>query len=319
MEGVSLYDKYNSEHNKQHMYKLITNIINNTYKIDISKNSTYNQFFDINFKNTFKIIESEDIKDFNKHLLETQIDYYKRFISKQSNIDYNNDKLNDNIDKSNDINKSNDIDKSNDINKSNGDLIIYSLKRIINLQNSSRYNYNYKNELINNCQIEKIIIPIEDNSLFMSPILLINIDNNTIELHIRGTIKLGLREYGIYTPFYEKPFNLKSNKTKIQLKNQLYNFNNKCDIFKIKEYNNNKIIIEVGENFEEFKEGDYIRIYNFDKIELNDDKFLHNQYKLKYINQDNNNLELKIIKDIPIKSGLYIMNISLQHSIHLTY
>ena len=77
---MSLYDKYHSQHNKTYMYNLITDIIKKDHRIDMSSNETYNHFFETNFLNTFQTIVSEDLKDFNKHLLDTQINYYKDFI-----------------------------------------------------------------------------------------------------------------------------------------------------------------------------------------------------------------------------------------------
>ena len=65
------------------MYNLITNLIKKEHSSDMSGNQTYNQFFETNFVNTFKDVITEDIKDLNKHLLDTQINYYSEFLSKQ--------------------------------------------------------------------------------------------------------------------------------------------------------------------------------------------------------------------------------------------
>ena len=89
MDTVSLYDKYHSEHNKKYMYNLITNLLQKEYSVDMSSNSMYNQFFETNFMNTFKDVETEEIKDLNKHLLDTQLDYYQNFISKNTSSETN--------------------------------------------------------------------------------------------------------------------------------------------------------------------------------------------------------------------------------------
>jgi len=65
---TSLYDKYYSEHNRTYMYKLINDMILKDYKVNISNNETYNQFFQTNFINTFKAVNTEDIKDADRVL-----------------------------------------------------------------------------------------------------------------------------------------------------------------------------------------------------------------------------------------------------------
>ena len=51
MDTVSLYDKYHSQHNKTYMYDLLANLLKDEYSVDVSKNQTYNQFFETNFIN----------------------------------------------------------------------------------------------------------------------------------------------------------------------------------------------------------------------------------------------------------------------------
>ena len=47
-------------------------------------------------------------------------------------------------------------------------IIIHSIQRNINLQNSSRHNFRIKNPMKQkNISIDKVIIPIEDTQLFM--------------------------------------------------------------------------------------------------------------------------------------------------------
>ncbi len=284
---MSLYDKYHSQHNKNYMYNLITNMIKSDFSIDVSSNNIYNKYFETNFINTFNVVETEDIKDLNKHLLDTQIDYYKNFISNSSNLEQ--------------------IKKNNEENT-----IIYSLQRIINFQQSNRYSYRIQNKINNECQIEKVILPIEDNYLFANPILIISIDTTHIELHLRGTMKLG-REYGIYTPFYETTFPLQNEKIKITLNNQLSNERKGCDVYKIDSYDNGTIGITCDKG--EFMIGDYIRVCNFENIVIDDTNCLYQQYKIIDITDKSISIETGPI----IKEGLYIMNVSLQNSIHLIY
>ena len=301
METVSLYDKYHSLHNKKYMYNLITNLIQKEKSVDMSENFTYNQFFETNFINTFKDVETEDLKDLNKHLLDTQIDYYNQFISKQSEL-IKTDKV---------IELNEDDEEEEEEYKHS---ILHSLRRIINLQNSSRFNYRISNELKGKtCQVEKVILPIEDTTLFMCPVVILCLDTKYIDLHLRGTMKLGHRDYGLYTPFYETTFQLDSEKLRIQFKNQLLNLKKGCDVYKIESYEEGAITLTYDKG--EFLEGDYIRICNFEGIELDDESCLKDQYKIKEVKDNKLIIDTKDV----IKEGFYVMNLSVQHSIHLSY
>jgi hypothetical protein len=300
METVSLYDKYHSEHNKNYMYNLITQCIQKNNNVNMSTNTTYNQFFETNFTNTFQKVDTEDLKDLNKHLLDTQVDYYNQFISKQNII------TNEPIKVTNDVKETKDIQEDN--------LLLHSLHRIINLQQSSRFSYRVVNKIEGKeCQLEKIILPIEDNFLFANPILTLSVDNTRIDLHLRGTMKLGTRDYGLYTPFYESTFTLTSDKVQISLNSQLSTTKKSCDVYKIE--SNDKGYLQMSYTNGEFLVGDYVRICNFENIELDDHSCLKEQYKVSEVTENG----IRIEGNSTVKHGLYVMNISLQHSIHVSY
>jgi len=302
METVSLYDKYHSLHNKRYMYNLIVGLIQKDKSINMSDNSTYNQFFETNFINTFKAVETENLEDLNKHLLDTQLNYYDQFISKQRETKVNKE-INNIVEE---------VTVEQDTIEQH--TIIHSLRRIINLQNSSRFNYRINNEFQGKeCQIEKVILPIEDTALFMSPVLIICLETTYIDLHLRGTMKLGHRDYGVYTPFYESGFQLNSEKPRIQFNNQLLNIKKDCDVYKIEAYEEGSITLTYNKG--EFLENDYIRVCNFEGIELDDDSCLKDQYKVLEIKDNKLIIDTKDV----IKEGLYVMNLSIQHSIHLSY
>jgi hypothetical protein len=298
MDTVSLYDKYHSQHNKSHMFNLITKFIQDDYSEDMSTNRVYNQFFETNFKNTFQKVDTEDLKDLNKSLLTTQIDYYNNFISKNETLTSTSDNQVDDM-----------VDETNE-----GHMIIHSIQRIIHLKHSNRFSYKMNNhQQHSSCVLEKVILPIEDNYLFANPLLIIAFDNYSIQLHLRGTMTLGAREYGIYSPFYESTFNLALGKIHISLNNQLSTHYKECDVYKINSYQTG--ILEVDYESGEFKKGDYIRICNFENIDLDDGTCLNEQYKVTKV-VDNT---LYINTDTVLYVGLYVMNISLQHSIHISY
>jgi len=288
----SLYDKYHSDHNRNYMYSLIKNIIFKEHKLDVSLNETYNHFFQTNFINTFKTVDTEDIKDLNNHLLNTQLDYFQDFILKESTL-------------------TSDTTETSET----ADFTIHSFQRNINLQNSSRHNFRIQNPCKQKLfQVEKVILPIEDTPLFLNPILTLSLDTTYLELHLRGTIQLRDRDYGVYTPFYEKPLLLTSDVCRIQFKNQLLTTKKGCDVFKIIETNKKKISLSCPS--EEFKEGDYIRICNFKTIDLEDETPLQQQYKVIAISNNEDTIELKVNEELSDCKDLYVMNMSLQNTIH---
>ena len=305
---MSLYDKYHSQHNKTYMYDLITNMIKDTYQIDVSNDDTYKTFYETNFLNSFKVVDTEELSDINKHLLDTQVDYYKQFLSRRPT---NKEPL---------LEQTTETETEQISEQVSSHIIVYSLQRIINFQQSNRFSYKIHQQTLLNkvCQVEKVILPIEDNYLFSCPIIILSLDTKYIELHLRGTMKIGQREYGIYTPFYESTFKLSSNKIKISLNNQLSTDYKGCDVYKIESYDNDEpstnVEIQVTFDKDEFMIGDYIRISNFKNIDIEDPTCLKNQYKI--VNVDTNKLVIET--DTIIKEGLYVMNLSLQHSIHLS-
>jgi len=287
---TSLYDKYYSEHNRTYMYKLINDMILKDYKVNVSNNETYNQFFKTNFINTFNAVNTEDIKDLNNHLLTTQLEYFHNFILKQNELTK--------------VEESETID----------DFIVYSLKRKINLKLSSRHNFRITLPT-KVFQIDKIIIPIEESELFMNPILFVTIDKVSVELHLRGTIKLQNREYGIYSPFYEKNILVTEDIVRIQFRNQIFNVNDSCDVYKIVNNTDNKIV--VNSKLSEFKEGDYIRIYNYENKEGIETSILKKQNRIISVHKKDDNIDLELEDNLSDVKDLYIMNLSLQNTIHL--
>jgi hypothetical protein len=276
------------------MYKLINDMILKDYQVNVSDNETYNQFFQTNFINTFNAVNTEDIKDLNNHLLTTQMKYFQNFILKHTTLT-----------KVEDPGEQEESDN----------YIVYSLKRKINLKLSSRHNFRITLPVNKVFQIDKIIIPIEDSGLFMNPILLVTIDKTTIELHLRGTIKLHNREHGIYSPFYDKNIMVNDNIVRIQFRNQLYNTRDDCDVYKIIDNTDNKIIVKC--EFEEFKEGDYIRINNYESKEGIYNSLLKKQYRILSVHKQDDSTELEIETNLSDVKDLYIMNLSLQNTIHL--
>ena len=116
--------------------------------------------------------------------------------------------------------------------------------------------------------------------------------------------------------FYETILRLNSDICRIQFKNQLHNVRRNCDVYKIKSCEEDEITL-ISTDKNEFKIGDYIRICNFENVELEDETCLKEQYKVEeIINQDN--LRLKLNKKTTSIENLYVMNISLQNTIYFS-
>ena len=176
------------------MYELTKDLLYKEHKIDVTLNKHYNDFFEVNFRETFRKIDTEDIKDLNKHLLDTQISFFndnvlprQRKIEPVSNVKDNTDNT----------------EKTEETEPDDNNIIIESLKRVIHLTDSSRFNYKMNQNLDNTqVSVEKVIMPIESNPLFAGPFLMMSLNDVQVNLHLRGTIQMSKREFGIYSPYH---------------------------------------------------------------------------------------------------------------------
>ena len=161
---------------------------------------------------------------------------------------------------------------------------ISSLDRLNN--NSSRYNYKidlkYNNIIFNNNNLDKLILPIEDNYIFSSPIINMKINELNVSLKLDETIENNTRKYGVYYP-------IDNNNIKI-------NFNNNINIH----------ITDISETVHSV-----IDILNINKIVINDDYIvLHNKYiiteylindYIKLTDFENNIIDMKSVLSYPLK------------------
>ena len=161
---------------------------------------------------------------------------------------------------------------------------ISSLDRLNN--NSSRYNYKidlkYNNINFNNNKLDKLILPIEDNYIFSSPIINMKINELNVSLKLDETIENNTRKYGVYYP-------IDNNNIKI-------NFNNNINIH----------ITDISETVHSV-----IDILNINKIVINDDYIvLHNKYiiteylindYIKLTDFENNIIDMKSVLSYPLK------------------
>ena len=75
---MSLYDKYHSDMNMDYMYNMLSQIIKKDINVDISNNNEYKKIFIENAKNIFKEVNSDEISDINKVLLDKHIIEFKQ-------------------------------------------------------------------------------------------------------------------------------------------------------------------------------------------------------------------------------------------------
>jgi len=300
---MSLYDKYHSQQNKNYMYELIGNIIKKEYNSDPTLLSSYNDAYESNFKNAFHKINTDDIKEVNKELLDTQVNYFV------SNL-YDRDKI---FTEDNSTNSKNlkDLEQTN--------LIVNSNNRIINLEHSCRYHYkiNLPDQKKNSFFIEKVVLPIDDSSLFIGPLLILNVNNIPVELQMIANVSMNERTYGIYSPFYEKRILFKEPVITFRFTNMVSTNEEKNDLFKILESDQslNQLMINHSENYQE---GDHIRICDFEK-KSSFTKIL----KIESVNHERDRTIIKYISDKEgeklLLKDLYLLNLNEQNTIHITY
>ena len=223
---TSLYDKYHSEKNIMHMYNLLKDIVYNNIDRKLNDDD-YNTYRNI-LSETFIKTDQSNIININKELLNNCLQIFmnteteepkistisKSFSNfKSSNISLNNknpienrsSELTPSID-----NRSSGLPPSIDINAPPPSIHIHETdykKTIILSSNnrnreSSRFNYTLNQDIDTITNFDKLIIPIECTSHFVSPVLRISIPELSIDtiLTLKDTNKLNNYIYGTYIP-----------------------------------------------------------------------------------------------------------------------
>lgn len=118
---MSIYEKYYSKINKEYIFSILKNIIKEEYKIDISGNFVFKDYYETQLDNNFKNNNSDNIAELNKILIDSCIKYfsnnfieantgkisvneYEELINNRENI-FNNNSENDDKNFLNDDNK----------------------------------------------------------------------------------------------------------------------------------------------------------------------------------------------------------------------
>ena len=203
---------------------------------------------------------------------------------------------------------------------------IMSYNRYDNEQ-ASRFNYKYdlisNNIVFNNNKIEKIIIPIEDNYIFSSPIIFLKIQELKLYLSMKleDTITNHHRKYGIYYPI--ENHNIKSTNIEnitVNITDISETIHNNIDTLKIfqLEILNEYIILHNKYVISEYMVNDYIKLIEYEKniIDMNSiinvplkiEQIIDNKIFVKNINN---------INDLNVDINLRFVNLSNQNIIFI--
>ena len=223
---MSLYEKYNSQINIEHMYNITEDIIKKQFNIDITSIPQSKENFITTMKEIFDNNNVDELTDLNKILLEYHIDYYTK--QTEANNQDVNESFNALLEERNqnkvitlkgnkgekiytdtgenqpleEIKKQPSISK--EVKKVNTfEQIVIQSKERDNMV-SSRYNFTCNiSDSKNIHHISRIILPIEDNYIFSSPIISVKVPELEHKLHLekKHVLTNGTRRYGIYEPF----------------------------------------------------------------------------------------------------------------------
>ena len=321
---MSLYDKYHSNVNIDYIWNILSQVVYKETNEDIKDNNDYKQIFIEKSKNIFKEINSDELSELNKVLLDNCVSEFTNKIKLKSNtnistkIDENStiqDKYNQMIQSRNtpliEPNDDNDlnvplnngnpfatmIENINNKDTNNQEVtiqpeigstniienpiikeeIIYPKIKILsnkrtNIQ-SSRYNYDinlYKNNIKSSDFkfIDKILIPIEDNYIFSSPILHLDIKelNLNFSFELDHILDKNGREYGYYVPLEKHLIELNQDieKLSIDIRDISETKYENIDIAKVNiiQINKTDIVFTCTNVNGNFLVNDYIKIIN---------------------------------------------------------
>ena len=233
---TDVYEKYHSELNKEHIFKIVTDILNNDYGIVLNDISTSKEDFQKSLIQTFSSKQSDDLVTLNKTLIDEFIKHARENYKKtdvdnklnqllqeretlfnrlstsqpinqpinQPNNQPNNQPKNNKNDSSN-----TDTDEEQSINEQ-----LFKTKQlpVVTINSSKRsnisssrfcYTYDLQKHSIeskNLQKLSKIMIPYEDVYIFSHAVILVLLKelDITIHLHKTDTIENKGRIYGIY-------------------------------------------------------------------------------------------------------------------------
>ena len=254
---MSLYDKYFSKKNKNHIFEILSKVIYDETGIQILNSQKYIDLYRLHYSIIFDSVNTDELSILNKEIINQIGDLILKDINSPQiqNIP---------VKIENNNNKSIQIDKKQNIS-------IYSTQRLFHSFN--RFNFSV-NPSFNEFIPQSITLIKEQNSLFSNPninILFNNQDNLLFTL--KDTKKFNDLEYYTYECLTENKIKWKDS-LKIQIRNYLMNNpltkSDKYQIQKIKKINHenqnylcfeiNNHEIEIGDELGLFIQNDTIQI-----------------------------------------------------------
>ena len=203
---MSLYDKYFSKKNKNHMFEILSNVIYDETGIQILNSQKYIDLYRLHYSIIFDSVNTDELSILNKEIINQIGDLILKDINSPQiqNIPVK-------IENNNNNNKSIQIDKKQNIS-------IHSTQRLFDSFN--RFNFSV-NTSFNEFIPQKITLIKEQNSLFSNPninILFNNQDNLLFTL--KDTKKFNDLEYYTYECLTEDKIQWRDS-LKIQIRNYL--------------------------------------------------------------------------------------------------
>jgi len=193
---MSLYDKYFSERNSQHMFSILSDMIRKDTGTDLTSSPTLSSIFHLHYPTIFDTIQTDSLIDMNKHLIDT----IYPLITSNLSLKPLNPSLQPSLKPLNPLQTLQTIPEEP---LTTSLWNVYSSERLPTSLN--RYHYHLSTpEKISGIQLTKITIPEEPTSLFATPTIHLKITHDqhpyTIYCHLDTTKYLGDRNYIIYKP-----------------------------------------------------------------------------------------------------------------------
>lgn len=249
---------YFSKKNKNHMFNLLSKIVEDETNIDIKNNTKYIDLYQSHYSTIFEKINTDEISVLNKEVINIIGNMIIKDIKESEIISDTNDEK---------ISISHNIHK-NIINNENKSISFYSSQRT----NDSLNRYNFKIYLDYKKFIPKeITILKENNSLFINPnINILFNDRDNIQFILKNTKNIGNNEYYIYETINEEIIDC-DKILKIQIRNYLMidpmENTDRYEIKKIKKINhknNDYLCLEIDNH--EIEDNDELGLLLNDKI-----------------------------------------------------
>lgn len=184
---MSLYEKYFSKINEEHMFKLIKKIIIEDTGINIETNEIFKNIFKERYPLIFEENDMETLIELNKLLID---DICNRIINQNNSMPINSIPINSIVEEQ-------PIKQLESVKESEL-LIIKSSKR--NRGSSNRFNYKIDCDSCS-LQINKLVIPYEKNEIFINDNVLIKINNVEVHCQLKSKNNVEDREYFTYEPY----------------------------------------------------------------------------------------------------------------------